>query len=87
MGRRLAMVAVEGDYTSPWLHPNGKEREVRVTGNGTIELVQEGRDGSVTTCQLPNGASKITGMEKAFRYRVTKRAILDDEPTTVEVIY
>jgi hypothetical protein len=87
MGRRLAMVAVEGDYTSPWLHPNGKEREVRVTGNGTIELVREGRDGRTTTSPLPYGTSTISGMDRVFRYRVTKRAILDDEPTTVEVIY
>jgi len=87
MGRRLAMVAAEGNYTSPWILAMGRELEVHVTGSGTIVMELESRDGTVRLQSLLDGSSKLDDMKAVKRYRVLKTAVASDTPTTVEVIY
>ncbi len=87
MGRRLAMVAVEGDHESPWILALGREREVRISGVGHITMLLESHSGSETLMPLLIGVNELRDMAKIRRYKFTKRTVATDAPTTVEVTY
>ena len=87
MGRRLAMVAVEGNHESPWILSLGRERDVRVSGIGDITMVLESRDGVAEHKSLLIGINELGDMSAIRRYKFEKRAVAADVPTTVEVTY
>lgn len=87
MGRRLAMVAVEGNHESPWILALGQEREVRISGGGDVVMTLESRDGAEKQLSLLIGVNELDSMSHTRRYKFTKRAVAVDAPTTVEVVY
>ncbi len=88
MGRRLAMFAVEGEFTSQLIRSNQVERQIRVTGGhgAGLELQLVHADGEVKNSDLIDGLNSLPSMANVLGLRVLKR-IASGEPTTVEVIY
>jgi hypothetical protein len=83
MSMKLAMVACLGPHEGPWARTRGSERELRISGDGHVQLQCEDSTGLQRLIDF-DSPGVFVFPEGVVRYRLCKPS--KGTPTTVEVV-